>query len=116
MKTLLWFDDCRDPIDDEVDWMVFSCLGRDCEVIWVKNYNEFTFWVKENGLPDGINFDHDLADISLKEEKTGYDCAKWLVDYCLETNNKIPTYYVHSANPIGTKNIISYLENAKKHI
>jgi hypothetical protein len=49
------------------------------------------------------------------EEKTGYDCAKWLVDYCIDNQANLPDYLVHSANPIGKKNIESYLENFKKN-
>ncbi len=104
----------------------------------VRNYTQFCRWIEENGIPDFISFDHDLADdhyndlfsdenwkkndsdIILKydeyKEKTGYECAKWLVDYCLENGTKLPDYQVHSANPVGKKNIESYLLNAKKHL
>jgi len=34
----------------------------------------------------------------------------------LENNLTIPDYYVHSANPVGKKNIEGFLENAKKHL
>jgi hypothetical protein len=59
-------------------------------------------------------------------EKTGYDCTKWIVDYFYEMNpdriemsrskkgaNKIkfPLVVVHSANPIGSANIMGYLNN-----
>ncbi len=67
----------------------------------------------DNGLPEYVSFDHDLADISdSHKEKTGYDCVKWLVDYCIDNKIiKFPNYQVHSANPIGKKNITSYVEN-----
>jgi hypothetical protein len=45
------------------------------------------------------------------KEKTGLDCAKWLVDICLEMNIKMPTVYVHSANPIGSGNMMGYINN-----
>lgn len=102
----------------------------------VKNYDEFRNYIEKNGLPDFISFDHDLADFhydlkpedydSMSEddmvrkfgsmEKTGFDCAKWLVDWCLENSLKLPDFVVHSANPIGKQNIQSYLYNAKKHL
>jgi len=47
-------------------------------------------------------------------EKTGLDCAKWLVDYCMDNNQKLPEYSVHSMNPAGGKNILEYLNNFKK--
>ena len=130
-KVLLWLDDIRDPLDEEVDWMVFSCLGKNCEVHWVKNYDSFVGWIKQYGLPDGINFDHDLADEHYTPqeywddydrsksyqdsryytEKTGYDCAKWLVEYCFNRSEKLPKYYVHSATPVGADNIRRVLKN-----
>ena len=60
------------------------------------------------------------------EEKTGYDAAKFLVALFHNTNearfnmsrsdrkaNKFvfPIVYVHSANPIGSANIMGYLNN-----
>lgn len=100
----------------------------------VRTYDEFVNWIKQNGLPDLISFDHDLADEHIQyyfdngghhnppnpqettfTEKTGYDCAKWLVDYCVENNKSLPDYLVHSANPVGSLNILTYLNNAKKH-
>jgi hypothetical protein len=104
----------------------------------VRSYSEFCDYVQKFGLPDFVSFDHDLADdhyndlfsdenwkkndsdIVLKydeyKEKTGYECAKWLVDWCLENEKKLPDFIVHSANPVGKKNIESYLTNAKKHL
>ena len=104
----------------------------------VRNYTEFCDYIQSNGLPEFISFDHDLSDehyndlfsdknwikddndITLKydeySEKTGYECAKWLVDWCLENEKQLPNFIVHSANPVGKKNIESYLNNAKKHL
>lgn len=79
------------------------------------------------GLPDFISFDHDLADEHYEDildfgianyesytEKTGYECAKWLVDYCIDHKIPLPEYAVHSDNPVGSANIISYLKSAEK--
>lgn len=131
-KTLLWLDDYRDPFDEKVDWMVFSPIGRDVHVEWVKSYRDFVEYIKRNGLPDGICFDHDLGlpaqlmhrskgtskresrRLARETEKTGYDCAKWLCNYCDTVKKPLPTYAVQSANVVGKQNIISYLENYKK--
>ena len=32
-RTLLWLDDVRNPV--ERDWLVFSPIGRDVDVVWV---------------------------------------------------------------------------------
>lgn len=123
MKRLLWLDDYRDPFDKETDWLVFSPIGRDIEIHWVKNYKQFIRWITENGLPDGICFDHDLGFTnkyyiennleSTPSEKTGYDCAKWLVEYCINNNYELPLYNIQSANPVGKENIDKLLTNFK---
>ena len=104
--TLLWLDDIRNPHED--DWLVFSPIAH-TKVVWVKKYWEFVNWIKENGLPDGICFDHDLSDIhcnkSTYKEKTGMDCAKFVVEYCLDNNLPLPKYNIQSANPAGKENI-----------
>ncbi len=134
MKKLLWLDDVRNPFamsDWLLEWSPEYYYEKDKgthKVIWVKDYDEFVDWIQENGLPNVIGFDHDLADVvyskrgnidilkSTWKEKTGMDCAKWLVDYCIEHKKKIPQFFVQSANPVGKKNIITLLNNAIKHI
>ena len=103
----------------------------DFEINWVTNYHEFISWIEKRGLPNYISFDHDLADEHYvpshlwddyeksKEfqnkqnykEKTGLDCAKWLVEYCIDYNKELPFFNVHSANPVGADNIKTLLDN-----
>jgi hypothetical protein len=106
---------------------------------WViaRNFDQFVKFIEERGLPDKISFDHDLGksyhflpdnrkivpanevkiDYSKYEgdERTGYHCARWLVDYCMDNKKPLPEYYIHSDNTVGSENIRSYLENFKKH-
>lgn len=99
----------------------------------VRNYNEFVDLIETRGIPKFVSYDHDLADAHYThivqdimnrenipydsyKEKTGYDCAKWLVDYCMKKGVKHPPYLVHSMNPIGKQNIISYVESYNKSI
>ena len=96
MQTLLWLDDFRNPAD---------YIKGDYTVSWVKNYQDFCKYLNENGLPDCICFDHDLG-----EEKSGYDCAKYLVNNCQERNSDIPKFDIQSSNSIGKDNIRSLLE------
>lgn len=130
IAVLIWLDDARDPMED--DWLVFSPIPKPFEVVWVKNYDEFIAWITENGLPTGIAFDHDLADEHLVhqnmwidfyenggiifKEKTGYDCAKWLTDYCLDNEVELPKFSSHSANPAGRENIEKLLVNYIIHV
>jgi len=95
----------------------------------VRSYNEFVDTINTLGLPTFVSFDHDIAsshygdglhgdDIPYDSytEKTGYDCAKWLVDYCMKKGVKHPPYVVHSMNPVGKRNIISYVESYNKSV
>ncbi|MBV8326353.1 MAG: hypothetical protein JO178_08590 [Chryseobacterium sp.] len=88
----------------------------------VRNYEEFVNRILEKGLPEIISFDHDLGDEhELKNnarkwlEKTGYDCAKWLTEYCMDHYLDLPMFYCHSMNPVGKENIISLLKNFKNY-
>ncbi len=124
VKTLIWLDDIRNPLEN--DWLVFSPIEQPYEVHWLKTYNEFIDWITINGLPTAICYDHDLSDFQAmkngypelmedvpnpENEKTGMDCAKWLVEYCLDNNLKIPLYNIQSANPVGKDNIDGLLKN-----
>jgi hypothetical protein len=106
-KTLLWLDDYRDPLDDKIDWMVFSPIGRNVDVVWVTTFQEFTDYFMVRGMPDGICFDHDLG----THNGDGHQCAKWLVSYCLDNNKNIPPYSIQSANTVGKENINKLLKS-----
>ncbi len=75
----------------------------------VYSYKEFVKYILNNGIPDFISFDHDLG-----IEETGYDCAKFLVEYCLDHNLSIPNFTIHSQNPVGKENIEKLLHNFRK--
>lgn len=111
----LFLDDYRDPhkfLSDIGTWVV------------VRNYNQFIEIIEKQGLPRFISFDHDLAeehyeqssDCSKYKEKTGYDCAKWLIEYCMRTNQSLPSWQVHSMNPVGKININQILMTFKEKI
>jgi hypothetical protein len=99
----LFLDDEREPYDSS--WDV------------VRSYTAFVKYIEENGVPDVISFDHDLAfehypfnqkdpgggkiPYSIYEELTGYHAAKYLIE-----KNLFPTLaIVHSYNPVGAANI-----------
>ena len=111
----IYLDDVRTPLD--LDWIV------------VRNYDEFISKVTEIGLEniELISLDHDLGDTAMIEwrrnvyhnytldynnitEKTGMDCAKWLVDKWLD-GAPVVEVVVHSANAIGSANIMGYINN-----
>lgn len=87
------------------------------EFIVVRSVQEAKEYIKENGLPRFISFDHDLGDGT----PTGYDFAKFLVDSLLDqcTDVYVPEmfgYNVHSANPPGAENIKKLLSNLEEHL
>ena len=60
------------------------------------------------------------------KEKTGMDCCKWMINYFYDTNLgrdlmsrsekknqpfSFPKVFVHSANPIGSANMMGYINN-----
>lgn len=124
-QKLLWLDDIRDPTtekwNNEIAKYIINPLTVD--IIWVKNYNEFVKYLNKYNLPNIISFDHDLADehydyfeeeVGKYEEKTGMDCCKFLVNYCLDNNLELPQFNIHSANPVGAENMRKYLVNFLK--
>ena len=120
-KIYLFLDDIRNPIEAYSYTNYVPFISKKWDI--VRTYDEFTQYIIDNGLPDFISFDHDLGEISYTtfwnddtviEEKTGHDCAKFLIEYCIDNNKQLPQYYVHSMNPVGKRNIINLLSNFSK--
>jgi hypothetical protein len=120
----LFLDDERIPT--HVTWVD---IPKDQHYSVVRNYQEFVDLITLRGLPKFVCYDHDLSDCHYGDglndrgidydsytEMTGYDCAKWLVDYCMNKGIKHPSYVVHSMNPVGKQNIISYVESYNKTV
>ena len=36
-----------------------------------------------------------------KTKKSGMDAARWLVDYCMDSDLDLPEWDIQSANPVG---------------
>ena len=115
MDRLIWLDDKRNPfIGDWLEKFSPVDLSKLNEVIWIKSYDEFVSNILVNGLPAAICFDHDLGDYKGEEEKTGYDCAKFVVDYCISNDCITPYHSVQSDNPPGKENIDKLMQNYVK--
>jgi hypothetical protein len=115
----LYLDDVRIPKDDR--WEV------------VTNYNEFVAHIELNGIAnyECISLDHDLGEEAMKEyyrnakpngtiqyenisEKTGLDCARYLINKVMGKSIMLPKVYCHSANPVGAMNIINHINGYLK--
>lgn len=122
LKRALYLDDLRTPTVTLEGYEPFSV---------VRDYDQFVSHIQTHGIPDLISFDHDLADEHMRDwykhqargvetisygefkEKTGLDCMKWLCNLILdekENGNDVtmPAIRVHSANPMGSQNMLSY--------
>jgi hypothetical protein len=117
----LYLDDIRTPKSE--GWDI------------VRSYEDFVNYIEQNGIPDEVSFDHDLSREHTKyyfdngghdnppdplgvefKEKTGYDAAKWLCDYCWTNGIPLPKWNIHSANPVGSDNIKFLLNNFEKKL
>ena len=123
-KIRIYLDDVRTPLPnpsthDIPEWTV------------VRSYEEFVDKINEVGLENVelISLDHDLGDTAMKEwhtnvyhnykldydnitEKTGMDCTKWLVEKWLD-GAPVCQVMIHSANAIGSANMMGYINNYK---
>jgi hypothetical protein len=119
MKYKIYLDDVRTPIEAS-EW------------ITVRSYEEFITKVSEIGLEniELISLDHDLGPSAMREwhsnvfhnyqlnynnitEKTGMDCAKWLIEEWLD-GKPAPTVKIHSANAIGSANMMGIINNYRR--
>lgn len=96
MTWKLFLDDERFPAAKDTDFLI------------ARSFEEAVAHMQTQGCPIFISFDHDLG-----LEKSGYDLAKYIVEQDLDSNlTFIPkefTFYVHSQNNVGAKNIQTYL-------
>lgn len=107
--------------DERTEEMVFNLTKQPIykELSWiiVRNYVEFISYIEIFGMPLIISFDHDLGENESGEiAKSGLDCVKWLIDYCLDNNIEFPAHVVHSANPVGKENIQGLIGSFKKYL
>ena len=131
MKNKIYLDDVRTPIDK--DWLVVRNFHEFVNLVNKIGLTSISLISLDHDLGDSAmqeyynnvskNYKLDYNNI---EEKTGYDAAKWLVGefYALNENRvnmswfdkkqkpiKFPEVVVHSANPIGSANIMGYINN-----
>jgi hypothetical protein len=96
MTWNLYLDDLRIPPADR-DWII--CRSTD----------EALSTIAEQGLPAFISFDHDLGG-----DDTSMVFLRRLVNELWDGGTPPPSYQVHSANPVGVQNIVSFMESWKR--
>jgi len=123
----LFLDDLRNP-EDCYSYIPQQPVYLMKDWVIVRNYNDFVQMVTDKGIPTVISFDHDLADVHYGvqdhvdqdfydtcEEKTGYHCAQWLLNYCMDNSLDPPrATLIHSMNSAGSRNIQSLFRTYQK--
>lgn len=115
MSYCLFLDDERMPINA----FTYTMNQRYVEYHWVivRSYKDFIKCIENNGMPSIISFDHDLGDVNNDNgEKTGYDCVKWLIDYCMDNKCEFPQYMFHTMNNVGKENMELLIQNYIKFL
>ena len=97
----MFIDDERFPPNDGESWVICRTSSEAIE------------WVKQNGIPDYISFDHDLGG-----EDTSRVFIKWLTDELIDGRLEFTKAFaisVHSQNPIGAKWIRETMDGLIKY-
>jgi hypothetical protein len=127
----IYLDDVRTPI--EQDWIVVRSYQEFKDKVMEIGLENIHMISLDHDLGDSAmseyftnvspNYKLDYNNIT---EKTGMDCTKWLVNQFYDENPKrlemsrfdkrnvpiqFPAVYVHSANPIGSANMMGYINN-----
>jgi len=130
-KIWLYLDDVRTPLDNK--WQVVRNYDEFVAHIRMNGLSNYDLISLDHDLGDTAmkeyynnvspNYTLDYDNIL---EKTGLHCAKWLVNQFYNENPKwsklardvkkgkpfpFPKVYVHSANPIGSANMMGYINN-----
>jgi len=94
----LMLDDLRDPVE------TYGARGKD--MIVARSTAEAKRIVLERGMPYLLLLDHDLSG-----DDRAIDFLKWLANEYWDGEQLIPEYEVHSSNPAGTANMISFMDS-----
>lgn len=91
----LFVDDIRNPTEEGY--------------VIARSSDEAIMIVKEKGWPEFMSLDHDLG-----SDDTTMVFLKRLVDEIWDGKKSPPNYFVHSANPVGSLNIKSFMDSWKR--
>lgn len=96
----LFLDDLRDPV------------GLPGDIIVARTVAEAQAIVRAEGLPRVISFDHDLG-----ENEIAMEFMWWLIDGDIDDLwdlNEVDQVVIHSANPVGSLNLIGLWDGYSK--
>jgi len=98
MPWNLYLDDLRDPPPGH-EWVVCRSTHQAMEV------------VASRGMPSLMSLDHDLGG-----DDTTMAFLRRLANEAWDGVSPPPDYRVHSANPVGAQNIVSFMESWVKSL
>jgi hypothetical protein len=129
--TRIYLDDVRTPVNK--DWIVVRNYNEFVKKVLELGLSNINLISLDHDLGDTAmseyfknvspNYELNYDNIT---EKTGLDCVKWLINYFYDENPKrvkmsrldkknypikFPEVVVHSANPIGSANMMGYINN-----
>ena len=112
----VWLDDLRDPAQAHLHYAYFVesedeewiNSWKDPEVVWVRGSRQ-CIRLLEKGQVTQIAFDHDLGPYGC-----GMDVANWIERAASEGRIPRLRWSVHSANPVGRRQMAQALQNADK--
>lgn len=102
MNILLWLDDTRNPAEYAPKW--------DGEIVWVKNYDDFSSYLENNPMPTMISFDYMLG-TGENMFTDGIGCAKAVIRKCDNDEVAWPRWRIHSTFERVSK-LRKYIEHA----
>lgn len=125
MTYTLIVDDERTP-PQIYAMMKFNNVYLNKDIFVVRNVKHFSEILNSKGIPHTVSLDHDMSldsysieieNVKLKLKDDGFSCAKILCYYHSQNIDlEFPQVYVHSQNPIGKENILSYINSYKKSL
>ena len=92
----IWLDDTREA---PVGW------------IWVRSVGEVKWYLKEFDVTE-LSLDHDLGE----NKPSGYDLMKWIEEQAITKHYVPPKITIHSANPVGRKNMEASIKRFLREI
>ena len=134
-RNRIYLDDIRTPVDN--GWVVVRDYNEFVKKILELGLSNIDLISLDHDLGDTAmaeyfknvskNYELNYDNIT---EMTGLDCVKWLINHFYDTNPKrvnmnrldkknypikFPEVVVHSANPIGSANMMGYINNFLKN-
>lgn len=101
----IFIDDERNPADPLIK-RLFGSTGSE---VWVKTAKE-AICLLEKGNVSSISLDHDLGDESI--QNSGIAVANWIEHAAFDGRIGRLSWRIHSANPVGSKNMMRALVKA----